>query len=60
MTSRILQAMGVALVASMAVLTSCGPAPTTTTTTSEQSRTTIPAPPVSTTTTTTNEQTQRP
>jgi hypothetical protein len=59
-TARFRQAIGVALIAGMAVLAGCGSTPTSTTTTSERSTTITPAPPVTTSTTTTNSQTQRP
>jgi len=48
-----------ALIASLALLSACGPAPYSTTSRSEQTTTTIPAPLVSTTTTTTEQNTQR-
>jgi hypothetical protein len=48
-----------ALIAGIAVLSGCGPAPYTHTTTSEQTTTTIPSPVVSTETTTTEQDSQR-
>jgi hypothetical protein len=52
---------GAALIAGLATLSACGPAPYSRTTTTEQTTTTTPAPPVSTTTTTTEQNTnQRP
>jgi hypothetical protein len=51
-TSRFRLFTGVTLIAGLAVLSGCGPAPYSRTTTSEQTTTTIPAPPVATTTTT--------
>ena len=53
-------AAAVALIASMATLSACGPDPYSRTTTSEQTTTTTPAPVVSTTTTTTQHDTQHP
>jgi hypothetical protein len=49
----------VALIAGIAVLSGCGPAPYSQTTTSEQTTTTAPAPVVSTETITTNHDVQR-
>jgi ABC-type glycerol-3-phosphate transport system substrate-binding protein len=59
-TSRFRQAVGIALVASMAVLAGCGSSPSSTSTTTEQSSSTTPAPMLNTTTTTTNRQMQSP
>ena len=57
--SRYRIAAGAALIAVLAVLSACGPAPYSRSTTSEQITTTTPAPVVSTTTTTTQQNTQR-
>jgi uncharacterized lipoprotein YajG len=54
--SRIRIATSVALIAGIAVLSGCGPAPYSRTTTSEQTTTTTPAPANSTTTITTEHQ----
>jgi uncharacterized lipoprotein YajG len=58
-TSRIRQVGAAALIAGIAALSGCGPAPYSTTTTSEQVRTTMPPPVVSTTTTTTQQDSSR-
>lgn len=55
-TSRFRMAVGVALIASTAVLAGCGSDPSSRTTTSEQSTITTPAQPATTTTTTTTQQ----
>jgi hypothetical protein len=52
-------ATSAALIAGIAVLSGCGPAPYTKTTTSEQTTTTTPAPMVSTETITTERNSQR-
>jgi len=54
-TSRFRLITGATLIAGMALLSGCGPAPYSRTTTSEQVTTTTPAPAVSTTTTTTQQ-----
>jgi multidrug efflux pump subunit AcrA (membrane-fusion protein) len=59
-TSRFRLFTGVILIAGIAVLFGCGPAPYSRTTTSEQTTTTTPAPPPVTTTTTTIEQNNSP
>lgn len=51
-------ATGAALIAGIAVLSGCGPAPYSRTSTSEQTITTMPAPTVSTETTTTDRDTR--
>jgi hypothetical protein len=58
MTSSVRAATGMALIAGIAVLSGCGPAPYSRTTTSEQTTTTTPAPTVSTVTTTTERDSQ--
>jgi hypothetical protein len=58
-TSRARLAGCAALIAGVAMLSGCGPAPYNTSTTSEQTTTTTPAPVVSTTTTTTEHDSQR-
>jgi hypothetical protein len=58
-TSRLRAATGLALIAGIALLSGCGPAPYSRTTTSEQTTTTTPAPPVATTTTTIEQGSQR-
>jgi hypothetical protein len=50
---------GVVLIAGLAVLSGCGPAPYNRTTTSEETTTTTPAAPVTTTTTTTEQNSQQ-
>jgi hypothetical protein len=50
---------GMVLIAGLALLSGCGPAPYSRTTTSEQTTTTTPAAPVTTTTTTTEHNAQR-
>lgn len=57
-TSGIRIATGAALIAGIAVLSGCGPAPYSRTSTSEQTTTTMPAPTVSTETTTTDRDTR--
>lgn len=52
-------ATGMALIAGLAVLSGCGPAPYSRTTTSEQTTTTTPSPAVSTETVTTEHNSQR-
>jgi len=52
-------ATSLALIAGLAILSGCGPAPYSRSTTSEQTTTTTPAPVVSTTTTTTEQDSQR-
>jgi hypothetical protein len=51
---------GVALIAGIALLSGCGPAPYNHTTTSVETTTTMPAPDVSTTTVTTQQNARRP
>jgi hypothetical protein len=58
-TSAVRRAGCAALIAGVAMLSGCGPAPYSTTTKSEQTTTTTPAPMVSTTTTTTDRDTVR-
>lgn len=58
-TSCIRVATGLALVAGMAVLSGCGPAPYSQTSTSERTTTTIPPPMVTTETVTTRHATSR-
>jgi hypothetical protein len=57
--SLIRAATGIALLAGVALVSACGPAPYSHAVTSEQTTTTIPAPLVSTTTTTTERSSQR-
>jgi uncharacterized lipoprotein YajG len=58
-TSCMRAATSLALIAGIALLSGCGPAPYSRSTTSEQTTTTTPAPVVSTTTTTTEQDSQR-
>jgi ABC-type transport system involved in cytochrome c biogenesis permease subunit len=57
-TSCLRAAASVVLIAGIAVLSGCGPAPYSRSTTSEQTTTTTPAPVISTTTTTTEQDAQ--